>query len=346
MAEPGKILIVKMSALGDVVMSLPALQALSLRYPAAAIDWLAEPPVYGLLEKHPRLGRVLVWPRRKLGPLARARRFVKTAGLARAFLRELRAVEYDVVLDLQGLLKSAAMVFISKGRRKVGFAGSREKTAWALSELMPAYDPERHAVRRYLDAAVYLGAVYPDPEPLRYYDPPPEAARRADECLQGDHPFIVLNPGARWATKQWPLAHWETLARELGRQGGLRVVITGGPEDRPWGAAIKKAALGAPLDLCGLTPLPVLAAVMEKAAFVVTADTGPMHLAAAVGARGLALFGPTRPARTGPFGGHFKILTPPRDCLGCLKRVCPTGGCLAEIAPQRVLAEIQGEAPG
>lgn len=351
--EIEKLLIVKMSAVGDVVMTLPALEVIRRRYPAAEIDWLVEPPAAGLLLGHPDLNRVIISPRRQLGRLMKAGRLILARRLLRSFRRELRAREYDVVLDLQGLIKSAALVWQAHGRRKVGFARTRERTGWALTEKMPAYDPDRHAALRYLDAAVYLGGDWPEPLPEKYYAPPEAARAEAAELLApltgsgSASGLVVLNPGAKWDTKRWPLDHWQALAARLVAETDLKLIITGGPDDEPLGQAISQAAETRVLDLCGRTTLPVLAAVMARADLVVTGDTGPMHLAASVGASGLAIFGPTRPWRTGPFGGHFQILTPPVDCLGCLKKHCPKP-CLELLTPEMVwerLAEALRDGP-
>lgn len=346
-----------MSAVGDVVMSLPALEVIRRRYPKVEIDWLVEPPAAGILLKHPALNRVVISPRRQLGRLVKAGRLIQARRLLRSFRRDLRGREYDVVLDLQGLIKSAALVWQAHGRRKIGFARTRERTGWALNEKMPPYDPDRHAALRYLDAAVYLGGDWPDPLPEKYYEPPAEAVLAAGNLLapligagrlesnEDDlnnlsvsaprSGLLVLNPGAKWETKCWPLGHWRALAARLIAETDSKLVVTGGPDDEPLGRAICEAAGERILDLCGRTTLPVLAAVMAEADLVVTGDTGPMHLAAAVGASGLAIFGPTRPWRTGPFGGHFKILTPPVDCLGCLKKHCQRP-CLELLSPEAV----------
>ncbi len=338
---PLKILIVKLSAVGDVVMSLPALWALRRKYPQARIDWLVEAGPAELLVGHPALDRVLISPRHQLKRLVKSGHWLAARRLARDFRRDLRAVEYDVVLDLQGLFKSGFQVWLARGARKVGFDRVRERAHWFLNEKMPAYDPERHAARRYLDAAVYLGADRPDPEPEKYYTPPPRGEVEAARLLAGlAGPWVVLNPGARWVAKHWPVGHWQQLAARLAGEKGLSLVVTGGPADVPLGRAIAEAAPGAVRDLCGRTSLSGLAAILARAEAVVTGDTGPMHLAAAVGARGLALFGPTRPNRTGPFGGRFHVLTPPRNCLGCLKKKCGRS-CLADLAPETVQAHLQ-----
>lgn len=330
------ILIIKMSALGDVVMTLPALVALRRRYPAARIDWLVESPSAGLLVGHPLLDHVLVSPRHGISRLSRSGDLRQAGSLFREFRRELRSVEYDVVLDLQGLFKSGFQTFLARGRRKVGFDRTREKSYLFLNERMPAYDPDRHAALRYLDAAVYLGAEFPDPLPEKYYTPPPEAGLEADSLLPfGRAPFVIINPGAKWPTKRWPVEHWVSLASRLAGETGLKIAVTGGKDDQEAGRLISMGAGQAAVDLCGRTSLPVLAEILSRSKAMVTADTGPMHLAAAVGVRGLALFGPTRPWRTGPFGGHFETLTPPVDCLGCLKKEC-TRPCLETLLPEVV----------
>lgn len=336
-----KLLIVKMSAVGDVVMTLPALAALKERYPEAEIDWLVEPAAAGLVEDLGSLNRVIVSPRRKMARLIKRGRAVSAGRLLRRFRKELRAVEYDVVVDLQGLVKSAGAVWLARGRRKVGFAKTREHTGWALTEKMPAYDIDRHAVLRYLDAAVYLGARWPEPLPEKYYRPSEKARLEARSLLDGPEPggYLVLNPGAKWSTKRWPASHWLKLAELAADKWPFRLIVTGGPEDDEAGRAVAAALPGRVLNLCGRTSLPALAAIMEGSLAVVTADTGPMHLAAAVGAGGLALFGPTKPNRTGPFGGRFQIVQPALDCLGCLKKRCDRP-CLESLSPEEVLARL------
>lgn len=335
-----KILIVKMSALGDVVMTLPAVSALRRKYPEAEIDWVVEPPSAGILEGNRDINRVLVSPRHRVEGLARRGRLFQAWRMFKAYKNELRSVDYDVVLDLQGLFKSGVQVVMARASRKVGFDRTREKSYVVLNEKIPPYDPERHALLRYLDAAVYLGADWPESLPEHYYQVLPEAEKEAAELLgSGQSPYVVLNPGAKWLTKRWPQSHWEQLASRLARETDYRLVITGGNGDIRAGRGIAEAAGETAIDLCGKTSLPVLAAVLAGARAVVTADTGPMHLAAAVGARGVAIFGPTKPGRTGPFGGDFKIVQPDLDCLGCLKKSCPRP-CLETLSCDTVWQEL------
>jgi heptosyltransferase-1 len=326
-----------MSALGDVVMTIPALMALKAAFPEAEIDWLVEPASKDLLEGRPDINRLLVSPRPLAGKLFRTFHPFKAARVWLDFFKSLRDRRYDAVLDFQGLFKSAINVMLSSSPRKIGFAGTRELSSLALTEKLPPYDPQRHALLRYLDLVGYLGAEpVPGWQDKPYLHPSPKARQKASELLKpiGEAPFIALSPGTRWPTKLWPLSNWERLA-ELLNDARLPMVALGGPSEKEWCDLL--AERGA-LSLAGKTSLDVLAAVLAQAKMLITPDSGPMHLAVSVGCGGLALFGPTRPERTGPFGDLFEILTPDVDCLGCLKRRCPLSPqkCLGLLTAQQV----------
>jgi lipopolysaccharide heptosyltransferase I len=329
-----RILIVKLSALGDVVQSLPLAMAIHRQMPEAKLDWLVEAPSAGILSGHPALDRVLVSPRSDFsrGP---------AAGLGRsaAFLNELRRDSYSAVLDLQGLIKSAIFVSLSRGVRRIGFAGGKEPTFWALNEKMPPYDPERHALERYLDFLEPLGLMRPA---LVEYGIAPTAqeSRRGRELagdLAPDRPLVLLHPVAKWDSKLWPTVHWARLAAMLAAEGAM-VALTGSRADQ--GATHEIAAMSglkdAVADLAGRTDLRTLAALQAQAALVVSTDTGAMHLAAAMGAPVLALFGPTSPRRTGPYGAGHRVLTRGLECQPCFKRNCGEPRCMIEITPQEV----------
>jgi heptosyltransferase-1 len=332
-----RILIVKLSALGDVVMTLPALKALKAAWPEAKIDWLVEPASGELLADHQDINLLLVTPRSSAKKLFKSLHPLKAMALWRNFFKTLRKVRYDAVLDFQGLFKSALNVKLARSPRKIGFAGGRELSSLPLTEKLPPYDPERHALLRYLDLAAHLGAKPPEGWADKpYFDPRQEAYNKAETLLGpiGKANFIALSPGTRWITKTWPLANWEALVKLLIKADQFPVIV-GGPAEREAGELLAKSGA---LSLAAMTSLKVLAAVLAKAKMLITPDSGPMHLAAAVGTPGLALFGPTRPCRTGPFGNLFEILTPEIDCLGCLKRQCPKSphNCLALITPEKV----------
>jgi lipopolysaccharide heptosyltransferase II len=152
---------------------------------------------------------------------------------------------------------------------------------------------------------------------------------------------VVLHPGARWASKIWPAASWAQLADRLSREKNLTVVITGSPGDRALAAQIEAQMQEKAWNLAGRTSLKELAGIMQKARLAITADTGPMHLAAALGTQVVALFGPTAPGRTGPFGAGHRVVRLGVECSPCFQRYCPQPRCLTALSPDAVLAAVE-----
>jgi heptosyltransferase I len=320
-----RILLVKLSSLGDVIHALPTLEALRALYPRGRLVWLVEEAQAPLLSGHPALDEVWAVPRLNPGKKGAAGDLQKIWGAA----RRVRAEPFDLVLDLQGLMKSALWVALARSERKVGYDRSRELSWLALTERLPLFDPEAHAVLRYLNLARHLGAPAGPPR-FRFGF---SLSENVDHVLPpaGVRPLAVLHPGARWPTKLWPAEHWARLADWLAREHGFQVAITGSRGDRGLIREIIAQSEVPPLNLAGRTTLAELAAVLKTARVAVTADTGPMHLAAALGAPVAALFGPTAPWRTGPFGDGHQVVRLALPCSPCFRRQCPEPRCLTEL---------------
>ncbi len=320
-----RILLVKLSSLGDVIHALPTLEALRALFPGGRLVWLVEEAQAPLLSGHPALDEVWAVPRLSPGKKGAAGDLRKIRRMA----RRVRAEPFDLVIDLQGLLKSALWVALARSARKLGYDRTREWSWLALTERLAPYDPEAHAVYRYLNLARYLGAPAGPPR-FRFGLPltedlghliPPEKGR----------PLAVLHPGARWPTKLWPAAPWARLAGWLAREHGFQVAITGSPADQGLVGEIIAQSDIPPLNLAGRTTLAELASVLKNARLAVTADTGPMHLAAALGTPVAALFGPTAPWRTGPFGPGHEVVRLALPCSPCFRRRCPEPRCLTDL---------------
>ncbi|MCF8043208.1 MAG: lipopolysaccharide heptosyltransferase I [Desulfarculaceae bacterium] len=326
-----KVLLVKLSALGDVVQSLPVAMAIRRQMPEARIDWLVERPSAGLLQGHPALDRVLVSPRHQMA---------EASGLPLSpltgFGRELRSVRYDAVVDLQGLMKSAICVGLSRGSRKIGWRGGKEPlSALAYNHKLAPFDPDRPALERYLDMLEPLGLERPAQIEFGLSPSPGElaAARFLLPWEDDSRPVVVLHPVAKWDSKLWPLAHWVELARLLGEQR-VRLVVSGSRDDQAIGRLIaRRSGVRELVDLTGRTGLRELAALLSMADAVVCTDTGVMHLAAAMGTKVAALFGPTAPWRTGPSGQGHEILRAGLDCSPCFERFCGELKCMEQISP-------------
>jgi len=329
------LLLVKLSALGDVVQTLPVLSALKRAYPELEIDWVVEEQNAEILEGHPLIRRLLVFPRRRILRLLRSASGFRTGiSLFKRFVAELRRETYEVVLDLQGLLKSALVVSLARSGRKVGFANHREGSTLPLTEKLPAYDPELHAVRRYLSAAVYLGGIAEPVEfPMADY---PSAGELSQSLGLPAPPWLVFVPATRWPTKLWTRAGWQGLARRASGLG-YPLIWIGGAGDREYVDSL--AVQG--FNLCGRLGLKELAGVLSGAAAVVSVDTGPMHLAAALGRPIVALFGPTAPWRTGPFGNQHRLLRKALPCSPCFRKSCPEPKCLTGFSPEEVFTVLK-----
>lgn len=323
-----RILIVKLSSFGDVLHALPTLEALRDLYPQGRLTWLVEAAYAPLLQGHPALDHV--W----LAPRLRPRQIFAGANptLITGLVRQLRAHRFDVVIDLQGLLKSAVWVALARSARKVGYDQTREGSYRVISERVDPFDPEAHAVRRYLHLAHYLGAEVNPPR----FRLGLGAAAKVSHLLPGGETggLAVLHPGSRWPSKLWPAAAWAQLGDWLSREHGLQVAITGSAADQKLTADILRQMREPVIDLAGRTSLAELAAVLRRARLAVTTDTGAMHLAAALGTPVAALFGPTSPWRTGPFGQGHQVVRLALDCSPCFRRRCPNPRCLSDLAPE------------
>ena len=323
------ILIVKTSAIGDVLHTLPSLWSLRAHFPEAHITWLVEESAADLLIGHPAVNRVLVAHRKTWLADLRAARVARALSGFADFVRELRGTRYDLVIDFQGLLKSALWVLLAKGVRKAGFGRGMEHAEHSylvLNERVPAVDMDQHAIDRSLLLLKALGV--PTVE-VRYALPvsaqhEAEAEALLKACDVGPKDRIVaINPMARWPTKLWEADSFAALADRLEGEG-FRVVFTGGGEDGPALDDIGRFMRERQRRVDGKTSLKTLAALYRRTQVVVTTDSGPMHLAAAVGTSVVALFGPTAPWRTGPYGPTHIVLRAGLTCSPCFKKECLT----------------------
>jgi lipopolysaccharide heptosyltransferase II len=263
-----------------------------------------------------------------------------------AAIRAVRAGRFDVVVDLQGLLRSAVLGGMSGAPVRIGFANGREGSPWFYTDRIPVPAASIHAVDRYLLIARALGAEPDKPGPSAFPLPHDAGAEAKMDALlaavdvQMGTVLVALNPSARWPTKRWPAESFAAVGDRLQQQVGVRVVVVGGAEDRPVVEAMMRAMRTAPIDLAGKTTMKELIALLRRLQLFITNDSGPMHLAAAVGTPVIVLFGPTDPARTGPYGDGHTILRSGIPCSPCFSRRCMnavTMECMTAIHPQQVI---------
>ena len=331
------ILIVKLSAIGDVIHALPVAHALKKCYPNARITWVVEKPAYDLLTNNPDIDEIIIFDKPKFKSLSGILRH------APAFIGLLRQRKFDLALDLQGLFKSSIISFLSGADTRLVYENTREGSQ-LLSRRISGECANGHVVDRYLDVVRALDCQVEKPV-FTVHITPEEAAvtsRIATQVgLNLDRPYVVLALGANWPNKIWPFEHFATLSDRLYKEKIIPVMI-GGPGDKVMANQLSALTDIMPIDLTGQTTLKQLAFIIKGARAFVGGDTGPMHLAVAMGTPTVALMGPTDIIRNGPYGAEHIALVTPRDCVGCWERNCPQQlDCLAEIEPSDVYKAVK-----
>ncbi len=335
------VLIVRLSALGDCIHALPAIQALRAARPDLRIGWAVDDRFSPLFEGHPAVDEIFVLPRRSLAGSG----WLSRGAALRDLGRRLRAAKFDAAVDMQGLGKSALVTLASGAPLRIGLssaAGAREFSWATYNRRPPVPESCRHVAERSLALLAPLGV--PADAALGVPHLPENAAARAavdkqlaDAGLAG-RPFAVLNPGAGWETKLWPLGHYAGLARMIEAELGLAVLVTWfGEREREMAGRIAAESGALPAAATGLGEL---AGLLRRAALYVGADTGPTHVAAAAGAPTIGLFGPADAVRNRPLGPRVEVLTAGLECAPCWRRKgCRRGvECMTAILPEQVLA--------
>jgi heptosyltransferase-1 len=330
-----KILIVKPSALGDVVQALPVLRLLRIHYPEAEIDWWISTELAGILDEDVDLSRKVLFYRRDWSRLF----FVPM--LVREIAR-VRARCYDLVIDLQGLARSALLSWAGNGGTVIGVEDWREGAPALYDLRVPRPGELSHAVDWYFE--VLRRIHVPVHRNFEWFPRKEKAAAAVERKWPRKGPRVILNPGARWKNKRWPIEYFLQIAEFLAKDyPEIQITLLGGSNDKPLARAISSAMPDRIIDTTGLTTLPELVEVIRTASVMITNDTGPMHIAAALQIPIVALFGPTTPFRTGPYGQLDRILQTRLHCVPCMKPVCSNPNqleCLKSIPPDEVFGRV------
>jgi lipopolysaccharide heptosyltransferase I len=333
-----RIALIKPSALGDVVHALPVLSALRDRFPRARITWVVNKAYEPLLAGHPHLTDTLAFDR---GAFKKG--IVQAARYCLSFAAELRRRRFDLVIDLQGLLRTGLMCLATGAPRIVGFANAREGSRCAYTHKVRVPDADRvHAVDRYWRVAESLGA---GDGPKRFVVPlrPAEVEWARGELAGLPRPWLAFAVGARWQTKRWPPAHFAELARRAHSAYGGTCVFVGVADDTPASLDVMNQLRGPSRDFTGKTTLPRLAALLSLCDVMVANDTGPLHLAAALGRKCVAPYTCTQVALHGPYGSTSGGVETSVACRGSYLKKCDRLICMPELTPDRLwvrLAEV------
>jgi lipopolysaccharide heptosyltransferase I len=323
-----KFLIVRLGSLGDVVHAIPAAAALRRTYPDATIDWLVDPKYVELLSLVSGLDRAIPLDPRSLGATLR-------------MVRELRRSRYDAVIDLQGLIKSATLARAAGARRTIGLprAHLREPLAAVLYGETPDPGSDPHVIRKGLALMRSLGVT--DDSIAFPLDVPLTMKPHLVATLSGSGGYAVLNPGAAWPNKRWPADRFGALAAAMRDRLGIRSWVLFGPGEESISQSVVDASDGA-AKMAPPTTLTDIAAIAKGARVMVSGDTGPLHIGAAVGVPIVALFGPTRAERNGPWSPDDLTISRFDSCECHYARRCHRATrCIDDISVAEVLTAVE-----
>jgi lipopolysaccharide heptosyltransferase I len=336
-----RIAIIKPSALGDIVHSLPVLTALRQRFPDAHITWVVNRGFEPLLRGHPDLDETLPFERSP----HRSGIFHAAAGYLN-FFRRLREQRFDLVLDLQGLLRSGLMTRATGAERRVGLSSAREGACWFYTDIVPvAAFHALHAVDRYWLIAEALGAG----DGSRHFRVPVSKPAREwvrEQLRDCPRPWLVLGVGSRWMTKRWPPEHFAILARRAQERFGGTAVLVGARDEAELAEITARRLSGPVRNLAGQTTLPQLAALLRQADVMLANDTGPLHLAAALGRPVVAPYTCTKVLLNGPYGAAAGAVEARVWCQGSYIKTCDRLDCMAELTPDRLWPILEGVLQG
>ncbi|MEZ6194404.1 MAG: glycosyltransferase family 9 protein [Planctomycetota bacterium] len=348
-ASDERILVVRLSAFGDVILTLPALASLRAARPAARLAWVVEDRAAGILRDHPDLDEVIVLPRRAWKERRREHGRAAVLREMRAFGRELARREFDASLDFQGNLKSGLVTRAAGARRRLGFArGSTREPNWLFTnDRVRPTSPDLHRSDRDLELVRALAA---EARPAAARLGIGEADRTAiAHLVAGDPaaPLVVIHPGTSdfFAQKRWPLERWAVVAARLAAERGARVVLSWGPGEREQVDEVRRGAPAATIADRVLEPLE-LAALLSEADLVLGSDTGPTHLGSVLGRPTVALFGPYDPRPLHPHGHPDRARYAALPCSPCRYRDCPRALCMEELGVDEILASAEAALDG
>lgn len=331
------IIVIKLSAIGDVIHALPVSYAIKEQFPEAHLTWVVEQAAYAILVDNPYIDEIILFEKAKFRSFGG---FLREIG---PFRRRLRTRRYDASLDLQGLFKSAAIAFNAGAKLRIGTANMREG-AHLVSRPVRGAHAEGHIVERYLDVARALGCAVREvrfPVAVSARDAAAADTLLMREGVQEGRQFVAFAIGANWPNKRWPAEQFAALSDRLYRAHYIPVLVGGGALDETIAQDIMRASEIPPVNLVGRTNLKQLAHIFTRAALVLGGDTGPVHLAAGLRRPTVMLMGPTDANRNGPYGQLENAIEVDRSCRGCWKRACPKGlDCLAAITVDEVAAKI------
>lgn len=330
-----RILIIEPNWLGDILFTTPAIKAIRDKNPGSFIGCIVHPRCKDLLEDNPNINKLILFDEK-----GRHKSLFSKA----LFTVNLRKFGFDTVISFHRSMSRMLIAYLSGIRQRIGYY--TRKRSWLLTN--PVMPPEGliHRVEYFLDITRSIGI---DTDNRDYqFDIPEACLDKARSILEeagvsADDEFIVINPGGNWLAKRWPAANYARLCRELNRLYSAKILLTGSADDKVLSEEIIRMSNGSAAGICGSTTLKQLASIMRKAKVVIANDSGPMHIAVSQKAPTVAIFGPTSPKVTGPYGsGRYAALHKWYDCDIPCYAVCSNYRCMEAVSVGDVIEAVKG----
>lgn len=344
---PKRIVILKPSALGDIAHSLPVLSALRQLFPAAHLAWVVNRAYAPILEQHPDLDEIIQFDR-----AAMRKNFFTGMWQFAHFLYHLRQQRFDLAIDLQGLFRTGAMTLATGAPTRIGLASAREGARYCYTHRIVDDIHTTHAVDRYwrvieslvaarfhLADSIRQDGILPPRSHEKTFHVPIDADARAwalEQLQSYPRPWLAVGVGSRWLTKRWPPQHFASLVSRALAQFGGTVIFVGTPDEADLAAQAASLVAGRALQLTGKTSLPQLVALLSLADVMIANDTGPLHLAVALGRPVVAPFTCTSIARTGPYAQSDRAVSTTIWCRGSYLKTCARMECMQELTPEKL----------
>lgn len=331
------ILIIKLSSIGDVISITPCIYALKKYYPKSYLAMIVEEESYDIVRNNPYLDKIFIFKRTKLTKNLFHFKWNKILKDIISLVKQIREIEFDIAIDFQGLLRSVIFLYLVKAKYKVV-----KGKWWRIDKnIIPS---STLAVNGYLEMLKIL-KIDSSNKKLEVFISAKDEEFASKFFLQNKIEkkdlVVILNPSTRWQSKTWPVCNFIKLAQLLINSLQVKIVLTGSKNEIELSNKIQKAIKGKIYLATGKTTLLQLAALIKRGDIFITADTGPMHIAYAMGTKIIALFGPTDPQRTGPLGEGHIIIRKNLPCSPCFKRRCKTLKCMKAITPEEIMKIIK-----
>ncbi len=331
---PQRIALIKPSALGDIAHTLPVVTALRQRFPLAELSWIVNTTYASLLENHPDLDEVITYDRSLM-----KKNFLGGIDYHARFFRELRSRRFDMVIDLQGLLRSGLMVRATGAKWKLGLASAREGSRWFYNTILPDDLWNMHAVDRYWLVADVLG-VGQQRKQFKFPSLDAERNRWLAALAALPRPWVMVNLGTRWETKRWPVESFAILGQHVTMTSSGSTILVGGPDETELAEQYQQRWSRNVVSTVGKTNLRDLTALLSIADLVISNDSGPLHLAVALGKSVLSPFTCTSVTRTGPYGQPLGAVSTSVPCAASYLKTCSHKSCMSELSPTRLLPSL------